>query len=60
MVRAPGKDRGKRRAETVSLGDSVVLTPVVGLREVAEKAGLCLGEQRQPGARGEEPEGGHL
>ena len=28
--------------------------------QVVEKAGLCLGEQRQPGACGEEPEGGHL
>ena len=38
-IRSGRKDRGKRRAETVSLGDSVVLTPVVGVREVAEKAG---------------------
>lgn len=31
---------GKRRPENVSLRDSVVLTPIVGLREAAEKAGL--------------------
>ena len=44
---APGQDRKPdhqpgdhgRRAETVSLGDSVALTPIVGLREAAEKAG---------------------